>query len=173
MLNFGDNMNYFTDFFIELHKNQIAVWFWGTLILIFIGMSSKYLADKYTDRRRIKELQIESEQREKKLEEKSKKNIEKKFSEILQLMPKLLQEMKDDLLSEPFVRELIAISRKGIYNADKNKKIVAYYFEDHEDLLSKLLILEGCGFIKNVAFNDVERYNFTEDFVSLLQRQQK
>jgi hypothetical protein len=83
-------------------------------------------------------------------------------------MPKLISEMREDLTDYPFTREFITISNKVIYNGS-GKMIFSYFFEDHEHLQGKISMCENYGAIVNISFNDVDRYEFTEDFVEYLE----
>lgn len=47
-------------------------------------------------------------------------------------------------------------------------RIFNIFFQDHEDILSKLRIMENYGAIIDIKFNNVDRYELTEDFVEFL-----
>lgn len=79
----------------------------------------------------------------------------------------LLSEMREDLTKEPLVREFILLSRKVRYNRGPTP-FFTYYYEDHKYLASLMTIMQHAGAIYDVAFNDVPRYNFSEQFVSYL-----
>lgn len=81
--------------------------------------------------------------------------------------PQLLAEMREDLTKQPLVREFILLSNKVTYNPGPTPFFV-YYYENHEYLPSLMTIMQHAGAIYDVAFNDVPRYNFTEEFVSYL-----
>lgn len=81
--------------------------------------------------------------------------------------PQLLAEMREDLTKQPLIREFILLSKKVMYNPGQTPFFV-YYYEDHEYLASLMTIMQHAGAIYDVAFNDVPRYNFTEEFVSYL-----
>ena len=89
------------------------------------------------------------------------------FPDLERKAPKLIAEMREDLRAHPLVREFILKSKRTTYNGS-GKMIFQYYFEDHEYLQSIMTIMEHVGAIYDAAFNDVERYNFTEQFVSYL-----
>lgn len=84
-------------------------------------------------------------------------------------MPKLIAEMREDLCEHPFTREFIIFSKKWTYNGSGNV-IFTYFFEDHDHLQGKMTMCENYGAVVNISFNDVERYEFTEDFVEFLER---
>lgn len=86
--------------------------------------------------------------------------LEKKF-------PKLLAEMRDDLAKRPLTRQLIILSKRVSYNPG-NTPFFSYFHEDHDDLLSIMTILQHHRAIYDIAFNDVPRYNMTEEYVSYL-----
>ena len=81
--------------------------------------------------------------------------------------PQLIAKMREDLTKQPLVREFILLSKKVTYNPGPTPFFV-YHYEDHEYLLSLMTIMEHARAIYDVAFNDVPRYNFTEEFVSYL-----
>lgn len=83
-------------------------------------------------------------------------------------MPELIFEMREDLNKHPFTREFIIMSKKWGYNGS-GKMIFSYYFEDHEYLQEKMTVCENYGAIVNITFNNVERYEFTEDFAEYLE----
>lgn len=89
------------------------------------------------------------------------------FATLETKMPELIEEMRTDLRLQPFTRELIALSKRHMYNAG-DTPFFAYYHEDHPDLLAKLQICEHYGAIYDVRYNQVPRWNFTEDFAEYL-----
>lgn len=82
-------------------------------------------------------------------------------------MPKLIEEMRTDLRSKPFTREIIALSKRVSYNAGQIPYF-CYYHEDHDELLAKLQICEHYSAIYDVSRNQVPRWNLSEDFVEYL-----
>jgi Putative DNA-binding domain len=90
------------------------------------------------------------------------------FSYIQKLIPDLLEEMKNDLCENPFIREFIIIGNGWTYNAETHNKILFYYFEEHIHLRGKLRILENCGLIYEITYNDVKRFIFSEELVEYL-----
>ncbi|WP_426420959.1 hypothetical protein [Bradyrhizobium genosp. A] len=81
--------------------------------------------------------------------------------------PRLIAEMRADLRGPPLVRQIIVL-RKGVsYNPGPTPFFV-YYYQDHQDLLAVITIMVHFGAIYEIAFNEVPRYNFTEEFVSYL-----
>jgi hypothetical protein len=89
------------------------------------------------------------------------------FSDLEKKAPKLIAEMREDLTKRPLVRQIIVLSKRVSYNPGQTP-FFTYYFEDHEDLLSVMTIMQHVGAIYDIAFNKVPRYNFSEDFVSYL-----
>jgi len=74
--------------------------------------------------------------------------------------------MKKDLSEEPLKREFVLLEKKWLYWASGDELI--YYFEDHPDLKSKIRILENYGLVNKISFNNVDRYNITEEFADYL-----
>ena len=89
------------------------------------------------------------------------------FPDLEQKTPKLIAEMRQDLQKYPLVREFILLSKNWIYNPG-NTPFFQYFFEDHDQLLAIMTIMEHAGAIYSVKYNSVDRYNFNEDFVSYL-----
>ena len=75
--------------------------------------------------------------------------------------------MRDDLTKQPLVRQFILLSKRVTYNPGRTPFFV-YYYEDHDYLSSLMAIMQHAGAIYDIAFNDVPRYNLTEEFVSYL-----
>ena len=88
------------------------------------------------------------------------------FTELEAMMPGLLAEMKKDLAQHPLVRELVVLNTKG--NAYNGGPVLIYYHEDHPDLLSKLHVLENHGLIRDIKFNQLDRFRITEAFARYL-----
>ncbi len=82
-------------------------------------------------------------------------------------MPELIEEMRADIRSKPFTREIIALSKDVRYNPGEIP-FFSYYFEDHDELLAKLQICEHYGAIYDVRRNRVPRWNLSEDFAEYL-----
>ncbi|HEX7823142.1 MAG TPA: hypothetical protein VF463_21315 [Sphingobium sp.] len=89
------------------------------------------------------------------------------FAGLEAKMPELIEEMRTDLRSKPFTREIIALSKRMSYNPGPIP-FFSYYHEDHDELLAKLQICEHYGAIYDVRRNQVPRWNLTEDFAEYL-----
>jgi hypothetical protein len=89
------------------------------------------------------------------------------FPDLESKAPKLVAEMRDDLRKNPLTREFVLLSRGWSYNPG-HTPFFAYYFQDHEQLLSIMTIMEHARAIYSIKYNSVDRYNFHEDFVSYL-----
>lgn len=89
------------------------------------------------------------------------------FLALERKVPDLIAEMRADLKEKPFTREFIVLSRKVMYNPGPTPYF-AYYLEDHPEILGKLQICEHFGAIYDVRYNDVPRYNFSEEFADYL-----
>jgi hypothetical protein len=89
------------------------------------------------------------------------------FPDIEKKAPTLIAEMREDLRGAPLTRQFVLLSRKWSYNAGPTPQF-SYFFEDHEQLLGIMTIMEHGRAIYSAKFNRVDRYNFTEEFVSYL-----
>jgi len=90
------------------------------------------------------------------------------FTEIENLIPELLAEMKKDLREYPVAREFILMPKDAVYNEDKNNLILHYFFEDHSWLRSKLRILENHALIYEITYNNTLRFVISEELAAYL-----
>lgn len=84
-------------------------------------------------------------------------------------MPDLIAAMRQDLQEHPIMREFVILKKGGAYNT-QDELYLAYFYEDHPDLDSKLHVLENLGFVADVTRTNVSRFRFSETFVELLAR---
>lgn len=89
------------------------------------------------------------------------------FATLETKIPDLIEEMRADLISKPFTREFIALSKRVRYTPGQIP-FFTYYLEDHDALLAKLKICEHYGAIYDARRNDVPRWNLSEDFAEYL-----
>lgn len=87
------------------------------------------------------------------------------FPDLEKKAPKLITEMREDLKQQPLVREFILLNKGVMYNPGETP-FFTYYYEEHEYLASLMTILGHAGAIYDITYNNVPRYNFTEEFVS-------
>jgi hypothetical protein len=92
-----------------------------------------------------------------------------RFVKIERLVPELTAEMRKDLANQPLCRELIALSRRLTFWYPSDRSMFTYYLEDHADLLSKLMILQNHGLIRDIRHNDVPRFTIEEEFAEYLE----
>ena len=90
------------------------------------------------------------------------------FTDIENLMPELLAEMKKDLREYPVAREFIIRSQDAVDNEDENNFILQYFFEDHDWLRSKLRILENHALIYEITYNNTLRFVISEELATYL-----
>ncbi len=90
------------------------------------------------------------------------------FTDIENLIPELLAEMKKNLREYPVAREFILMPKGAVYNGDKNNLILQYFFEDHSWLRSKLRILENHGLIYEITYNNTLRFVISEELAAYL-----
>ena len=89
-----------------------------------------------------------------------------KFRKAEQLMPALLMEMRNDLAQHPLKRELVVLKKAWGYWAKGTE--LSYFLDDHDELVSKLQILENLRLVREITYNNVKRYLFTEELVDYL-----
>lgn len=99
----------------------------------------------------------------------SNSTLNKLFQKVLQLMPKLLNEMKEDIVNDKthLVREFFILpSREILVNSSKPR--FRYLENEHENLLNKIALLEEYGFVQDITPGNTPIYRFKEDFIALL-----
>lgn len=94
--------------------------------------------------------------------------VSRSFQKLEDKMPKLVAKMRNDLASVPFTREFIIGSKKWLYNGDPENPIFSYYFEDHDNLKPMLKMMQNYDAIIETTYNNVDRFEFTEDFAEYL-----
>lgn len=116
----------------------------------------------------IKKWKTEAE-KETELELKKTKKTKKTkdYDEVFKLMPALINEFKIDIKNNPLLREFILLGKGWVYNSG-GRKVMVYFYEDHEDLDAKIRLLENNGLIKDITYNTTKRYVLTEKFVGIL-----
>ncbi|OYZ42841.1 MAG: hypothetical protein B7Y31_04805 [Novosphingobium sp. 16-62-11] len=93
--------------------------------------------------------------------------VSRTFERLEKMIPALISEMRNDVVKSPFTREIIAFSKGWSYGGGV-RSYFTLYFEEHDDLLSKLRIMENYGALIDIKYNDIDRYELTEDFVEYL-----
>ena len=81
-------------------------------------------------------------------------------------MPELLAEMRADLTKYPLSREFVLLKKSWVYLGVGHE--LRYFYEDHNQLDNKVQIMQNVEAIKDIAFNKVKRFIFTEAFVDYL-----
>ncbi|MBL7205670.1 MAG: hypothetical protein ISS63_15295 [Desulfobacteraceae bacterium] len=118
----------------------------------FTGAAGKYLADKYTDKRR----QNEGEAGKRKV-----------FINLVQQMPDLIKEMQEDL-SNPesmVIREFYILPNDQVLFNSGGEMCLFYYEDQYENLIHKIKLLENHGFIYDVTHTNTPKYRMHEEFV--------
>jgi|LSQX01.1.fsa_nt_gb hypothetical protein len=132
--------------------------FYYYLLTFIIGLATGVLST-YTANRLI----AKAKQKDKK------KEIIKTYKNLKSKMPELINEMKHDIRSQgtKTCREFFVSSNKAFTINTRNPAFM-YYENEHEDLLSKLRVLENEGFIIDITPSNAPKYQFTEQFIDLL-----
>lgn len=89
------------------------------------------------------------------------------FPDLEKKAPKLIAEMWVDLTGRPLTREFVLLKKAWCYNPG-DTPYFEYFFDDHDQLLSIMTIMEHARAIYSVKRNNVDRYHLTEEFVSFL-----
>ncbi|WP_257551684.1 hypothetical protein [Sphingopyxis sp. DBS4] len=89
------------------------------------------------------------------------------FPALERKMPELIAEMRADLMGNKLVRQFILLKKGWAYNPGSTPYF-QYFFDDHPQIKAMMTIMIHAGAIYDIKFNSVDRYNFTEPFVSYL-----
>jgi hypothetical protein len=101
------------------------------------------------------------------LEQRRDPRADEPFRRLERDMPTLLAEMRADLQKHPIAREFILFKKSWSYNGD-GRLLLTYFYDDHPDLDSKILIMQNVGVIRDITFNNVKRYAMQEELVDYL-----
>lgn len=125
----------------------------GFVVGAFTGAAGNYLGEKYTGKRKSKELI------------KSKKT---QWEEVERKFPKVILEMKEDVKKHDFqnVREFFVKSSKISIN--REEPCFEYFTDVHQDIKVAVKLLEDLGFIQEITSNNCPMYRMKEHFVELL-----
>lgn len=88
------------------------------------------------------------------------------FRKAEQLMSELLMEMRNDLTAHPLSREFVVLKRNWGYWAKGNELV--YYYDDHPELDNQLQVLASLGLVREITYNNVKRFIFTETLADYL-----
>ena len=129
----------------------------GFLVGVATGAAGTYFANKYTDRRREKEIV---------------RQAKKQFLAINEQMSKLIDEMRSNLVGEgnASIREFFILANKQSCLGRSEKHRFIYYEDEHDNLRGKLDILENVGYILDVTPGNTPIYRMTEEFAEFLIR---
>ena len=89
--------------------------------------------------------------------------ISRSFKKLEEKMPKLIAEMRNDVDSNPFIREFIILPQRANYNGSASNPIFRYHFEEHENLKPMLKVMQNYGAVVETTYNNTDRFEFTED----------
>jgi hypothetical protein len=89
------------------------------------------------------------------------------YGHIERTMPDLLREMREHFGKQPLIREIILLDSEGnSYNGDS---VFIYYRSVHPDLDSMFQVLENNRLVRNITYNNADRYRVSEAFARYLQ----
>lgn len=101
------------------------------------------------------------------LEQRRDPERDRPFRRLERDMPALLAEMRSDLRDYPLSRVLIPMKKGWCYWGEGHE--LSYFYEEHPNLDSQVLILESVGAIRDVTRgSNVKKYLMTEEFVDFL-----
>ncbi len=127
----------------------------GYLATFVAGIVAKVLADEWAERRRAGRQRSTTDQR---------------FARIDAAMPAFLQEVRTDLAGDSLVREFVTLPSPHNHFNHGTVDRFEYYEASHDDLPSKLAMLENVGYIRDVGKGNHPIWRMSEEFVQLLTR---
>lgn len=134
------------------------------LVLVFISYVILVITYVWKDSERCA-----NEQTEMRGQKEAAKAATAKFAQVAERMPELLQEMRQDLMGQPHVREFFVLLG-GVTLGGTSSPSFEYRDSIHPSLMGKVHILENHGYLKNVTPKDCPKYRMTEEFVELLMK---
>ena len=125
----------------------------GFVVGTFTGAAGHYLGEKFTDKRRSKELASEYDER---------------WANLTRRFPKVIAEMKEDVQNPNLlaVREFFVKSSGTTVN--RSKPCFEYHTDVHTDLGAAISYLEELGFIEDITPGNCPMYRMREHFVDRL-----
>jgi hypothetical protein len=84
------------------------------------------------------------------------------------LAPQLMEEMREDLRSSPFMREFVLLRKGWVFNSSGDA--LCYYYDQHADLDNLMHIFENLGLVREVTTTNVKRYRMSEELADYLTR---
>jgi hypothetical protein len=97
------------------------------------------------------------------------KDRRKEFKSLVAKMPNLVEEMKNDLSNPEMYgckEFFISPSKNVVFNI--RTPVFFYYEDEHDNLLSKIRMLENAEFVFDITPGNSPKYQFTEEFLDLL-----
>jgi hypothetical protein len=85
-------------------------------------------------------------------------------------MPRLLDEMRQDIQKFPLCREFVVLQKAWVY-CYPDYRIFMYYYDEHDELDNKLRILQNVGLIRDSrGTSNVAHFVMQEKFADYLSR---
>jgi hypothetical protein len=88
------------------------------------------------------------------------------YGHIERTMADLLREMREDFGKQPLIREVIILDSEG--NCYNGGGVFIYYRSTHADLDGMFQVLENNGLVRNITYNNTDRYRVSEAFARYL-----
>lgn len=133
---------------------------WVSYVITFLvgmatGAAGQYFGAKFTDQRRKQE---------------SRKESRLQFEHVRAQMPELIAEMKKDLTEDgrSTIRDFFISERNIAITLGAGETRFAYYVDDHQNLRSKVTVLENHGYINLIESGYTPTYRMTERFVAFI-----
>lgn len=127
----------------------------GFLVGAFTGAAGAYLADKYTDKRRTKELKTKEDEL---------------WEEVLNRFPQLITEMAKDFKNpdNSGVRKFFVKSSTTTVNS--GERSFEYHTDVHPNIGAAMFYLADIGYIEDITSGNCPIYRMYEHFVDRLKR---
>ena len=121
---------------------------------LLIGIFGSFFANRLSDKAKDKDMR---------------KAEMTRFRDAKNKMPDLIREMKSDLTGSSMetCREFfISPSKRAVFNP--GRPTFLYHENEHDNLVSKVRILENLGFVLDITEGSTPKYQFDEKFVDFL-----
>ncbi|SFC39778.1 hypothetical protein SAMN05660443_2513 [Marinospirillum celere] len=125
----------------------------GFVVGAITGAAGHYLGEKYTDKRRSKELASA---------------VDEEWADLEKRFPKVIAEMKENAKHTDFVSVRYFFVKSSRTTVSRSEPAFEYHTDVHSDLSAAIAHLEEIGYIVDVTPGNCPMYRMREQFVDKL-----
>jgi len=125
----------------------------GFVVGAITGAAGHYLGEKYTDKRRRKELASEADE---------------EWADLKRRFPKVIAEMKEDAKNPDSVSVRNFFVKSSRTTVNRSEPAFEYHTDVHSDLNAAIAHLEEVGYIVDVTPGNCPMYRMREQFIDKL-----